>query len=303
MDYAQQIVTEAMKPAKTTGSYPPDPTAPLIPHVTYQLSTENGNRALWVVFTIMFISSGLFAGLSWNIPVSRRLYHVITTMIVITAALSYFAMATGDGIKLHCVAEKVSRHKSHTDAVQEVCREVYWARYVDWSLTTPLLLLDLCLLSGIDGAHTLMAILADVIMVLTGLFAAFGTTGTAQKWGWYTIACVAYAGIIWHVAVHGSRMVTAKGSKVVKLFSALGAFTLVLWTAYPIVWAVADGSRRASVDTEIMLYAVLDVLAKPVFGLWLLLSHRSVPETNVELSGYWAHGLSSEGRIRIGDDN
>lgn len=52
-----------------------------------------------------------------------------------------------------------------------------------------------------------------------------------------------------------------------------------------------------------MAYAVLDVLAKPVFGLWLLLSHRSVPETNVELGGWWAHGLSNEGRIRIGDDD
>jgi len=125
----------------------------------------------------------------------------------------------------------------------------------------------------------------------------------AQKWGWYIIACVAYAGVIWHVGVHGTRMVTAQGTKVVKLFSSLAAFTLVLWTAYPIVWAVADGSRRASVDTEIMLYAVLDVLAKPVFGLWLLLAHRSVPETNVELGGYWAQGLSTEGRIRIEDDN
>jgi len=140
-------------------------------------------------------------------------------------------------------------------------------------------------------------------MILAGMFAAFGSKGTAQKWGWYTIACVAYAGVIWHVGVHGSRMVKAKGSKVVKLFTTLAVFTLVLWTAYPIVWAVADGSRRVSVDTEIMLYAVLDVLVKAGFGLWLLLAHRKVPESNVELGGYWSQGLSSEGHIRIGDEN
>lgn len=304
MDYAQQVAGEAMKPAKTTSFLLPIPTSTSHPHsITYQLATDDGHRALWVVFALMLISSGIFAGLSWNIPVSRRLYHVITSMIVITAALSYFAMATGDGISLHCVVDSAAHHKPGTDAMHEVCRQVYWARYVDWSLTTPLLLLDLCLLSGMDGAHTLMAILADVVMVLTGMFAAFGTTGTAQKWGWYAIACVAYAFIIWHVALHGSRMVTAKGSKVVKLFSSLGAFTLILWTAYPIVWAIADGSRRTSVDTEIMLYAVLDILAKPVFGLWLLLSHRNVPETNIELGGYWSNGLSSEGHIRIGDEN
>jgi hypothetical protein len=58
------------------------------------------------------------------------------------------------------------------------------------------------------------------------------------------------------------------------------------------------------VNTEILAYAVLDVLAKPVFGLWLLLAHRRVAETNVEIGGWWAHGLvvAAEGRIRVGDD-
>ena len=76
----------------------------------------------------------------------------------------------------------------------------------------------------------------------------------------------------------------------------------VVLTSPPSVWGFADGARKASVDSEILAYAVLDVLAKPVFGLWLLISHRRIPETNLEIGGYWAHGLSNEGRIRIGDD-
>lgn len=180
----------------------------------------------------MLIASVIFAGLSWNIPVKSRLYHVITTLITITAAISYFAMASGHAVGLNCVNHK-DHHKHVPDTHHEVCREVYWARYVDWSLTTPLLLLDLCLLAGIDGAHTLMAIVADLIMVLTGLFAAYGRTHTAQKWGWYAIGCIAYLFVIWHVALHGSRMVRAKGEKVGKLFGSLAGFTLILWTLYP----------------------------------------------------------------------
>ena len=42
------------------------------------------------------------------------------------------------------------------------------------------------------------------------------------------------------------------------------------------VWGVADGSRIASVDAEIVAYAVLDILAKPVFGFWLLFTHDSM---------------------------
>lgn len=69
------------------------------------------------------------------------------------------------------------------------------------------------------------------------------------------------------------------------------------------VWGIADGARKVDVDGEIIAYAVLDVLAKPVFGLWLLLTHINLPETNVSLGGFWAHGLSSEGTIRVGDDD
>jgi bacteriorhodopsin len=32
------------------------------------------------------------------------------------------------------------------------CRQFFYARYVDWSITTPLLLLDLGLIAGADGA-------------------------------------------------------------------------------------------------------------------------------------------------------
>jgi len=69
------------------------------------------------------------------------------------------------------------------------------------------------------------------------------------------------------------------------------------------VWGIADGARKVSVDGEIIAYAVLDILAKPVFGTWLLLTHMRMPETNVELGGFWSEGLGGQGRIRIGDDD
>lgn len=114
---------------------------------------------------------------------AKRLYHVITTIITIIAAISYFAMATGHGTAIHHI--RIRHQNDHVpDTYTDVQRQVFWARYVDWSLTTPLLLLDLSLLAGLNGAHMLMAIVADVIMILTGLFAAFGSEGTPQKWGW-----------------------------------------------------------------------------------------------------------------------
>ncbi|KAI6955359.1 hypothetical protein KC321_g15807, partial [Hortaea werneckii] len=155
-----------------TASVSPVPTVvPSLPE--YQTASETGNRTLWVVFVVMLVASVVFSGMSWSVPMSKRLYHVITTLITITAALSYFAMASGHGASYHHVVERES-HKHVPDTTHDIYREVYYARYIDWSITTPLLLLDLCLLAGMNGGSILIAIVADLIMILTGLFAAYG---------------------------------------------------------------------------------------------------------------------------------
>lgn len=222
----------------------------------------------------------------------------MTTFITTFAALSYFAMATGDGNSFAHIVIKES-HKHVPSTIEHVYRQIFWARYIDWSVTTPLLLLDLSFLAGLNGANILVAVVADVIMVLTGLFAAFGHNN-GQKWGYYAIACIAYLVIVWQLVIPGRRAVMAKDNKTAKLFGAIGGFTLILWTLYPIVWGFGDGARKLTVDGEIIAYAVLDVLAKPVFGFWLLFANSG--NANTSIDGFWSHGLSAEGTVRLDDD-
>lgn len=58
----------------------------------------------------MLVASIVFSGMAWNVPVSKRLYHIVTTLIVIFASISYFAMAAGHGIGYHHVTVK-DQHK------------------------------------------------------------------------------------------------------------------------------------------------------------------------------------------------
>jgi len=268
----------------------------------YEVASDSGTKTLWVVFVIMLVASAGFTVMSWRVPLNKRLYHVITTVITLTAALSYFAMATGHGVALNKIVER-EQHDHVPDTFTTTYREIYWARYVDWSITTPLLLLDLGLLAGMSGGHMIMMIIADIIMVLTGLFAGFGSDETPQKWGWYTFSCIAFLFVFWHLGINGGANARAKGDKLRSLFTSIAAYTLILWTAYPIVWGIADGARKVSVDSEIIAYAVLDVLAKAGFGAWLLVVHANLRESDVELNGFWANGLSREGAIRIGEDD
>jgi bacteriorhodopsin len=246
----------------------------------------------------MLLASVAFTGLAWNVPVSKRLFHVLTTFITVFAAISYFAMATGDGNGYtHVIVKEV--HKNGPDTVEHVYRQIFWARYIDWSVTTPLLLLDLGFLAGMNGADLLIAIVADVIMILTGLFAAFGSTD-GQKWGWYAISCFAYLVVLWQLVISGRRAVLGKDNSTGKLFATIGGFTLILWTLYPVVWALGEGTRQWSVDGEIVAYAILDVLAKPIFGFWLLVAHG---RNATAIDGFWSHGLGTEGALRVGEDD
>ncbi|KAL9016843.1 MAG: hypothetical protein Q9185_005841 [Variospora sp. 1 TL-2023] len=266
----------------------------------YQEASATGTRALWVVFVIMLLSSLAFYVMAFRVPVQKRLFHILTAFITTFATMSYYAMAIGDGVGSNKILIKHTQ-KHFPDTYDTVYREVYWARYVDWSLTTPLLLLDLCFLAGLNGASILVAVLADIIMILTGLFAAF-QVDESPKWGWYAMACIAYLVVVYQVALNGRQTAKAKDQKTATFYAAIGGFTLILWTVYPIIWGIADGSRNISVDGEIIAYAVLDILAKPVFGFWLLVTHDNFAST-ASIDGFWANGLGKEGTLRVGDDD
>jgi len=284
-------------PTSSSTSVSPLPT--VVPNTPiYESVGETGTKTLWVVFVIMLLSSLAFMWMAFKAPVQKRLFHVLTAMITTFATISYFAMATGDGNSYAHIVYKEA-HKHTPDTVEHIFRQVFWARYVDWSVTTPLLLLDLAFLAGLNGANILVAIVADLLMVLLGLFAAFGKT-EGQKWGYYAMACIAYLVIVYQLAIPGRRAVMARDSSTAKLFASIGGFTLILWTLYPIVWGIGDGARKWSVDAEIIAYAILDVLAKPVFGFWLLFAHG---KDIASLDGFWSHGLSTEGSLRVGEDD
>ncbi|KAI6092331.1 opsin-1 [Hypoxylon rubiginosum] len=279
-------------------SHTPLPTViPDVPRVYYQTSSEVGHRTLWVVCVLMGLSSLAFYAMAMRVPVQKRLFHVITALVTTFAFLSYYAMATGDGVTSHPYVSGRSKHGAVTEIVQ---RDIYWVRYVDWSITTPLLLLDLCLLAGLNGATILVTVVSDVIMILTGLFAAFARE-EAQGWGWYAFACIAYLNIVYQVGYKGTHAMSTRDYKTRAFFLSLSLFTLLLWTAYPIVWGIADGAHRVTVDAEIIAYAVLDVLAKGVFGFWLLLAHDTMARSSPNIDGFWSHGVSHEGALRVGE--
>ena len=98
--------------------------------------------------------------------------------MVSVAAIAYFSMGSNLGFTPIQVEFPRSNPK-----VRGQYREIFWVRYVDWFITTPLLLMDLLLTAGMPWPTILWVILVDEIMIVTGLVGALVRSG--YKWGYF----------------------------------------------------------------------------------------------------------------------
>lgn len=195
-------------------------------------------------------------------------HHAVASGFVCAiAACAYFAMARGQGI--HSFIDD--------DGVE---RTVYYARYLDWVLTTPLLLLGLVTVALPRLTSTVQSrdrngliggvIGADVLMIVTGLIAAL-SRDTHTRWIWYVISCVAFLIVLYLVAGPIRAVAAQRGAWHAALYTRLLGLLVVLWFIYPIVWAVGtEGAGLVGLSTEIAIFAVIDLLAKVGFGLMLV---------------------------------
>ena len=128
------------------------------------------------------------------------------------------------------------------------------------------MLLDIAGLAGSNTDTKSLLIMTDVLMILAGVIGANMNEDSSgdhehYKWAFFALGLMFYMPIVSFLANDlgkGSGKAAALGRKV-------GFFTLVLWSAYPIVWVVAEGTEVISPDTEAIAYTILDVLAKSVF--------------------------------------
>ncbi|KAF3926390.1 Opsin-1 [Arthrobotrys entomopaga] len=290
-----------------THPVPIDPTSTVpipLPTVThspphYEHISRLGHSTLWVGFALMLLSTLAFIGLSWRVPLQKRLFYQITTYVTLISTFTYYAMATGGGWTYH--HNWVSHGHKHDlpDTHKIVIRQIFWARYADWLLTTPMILFNLGALSGLSGANILNTILANVAMITTGLFSVY-SHGGKTKWGWYAMSWLAFITVGWNLFTNARATAQKRGVHI--LYNPLALWTALIWTVYLIIWGVSDLGRSLNPDQVTLAYLVLDFMAKPVFGFWLLLGQGRLSTTHVNVDGFWSDGVGHrEGLLRVGE--
>ncbi len=213
----------------------------------------------------MAIGTLYFIGRGWSVSdVEQQLFYIATIFITTTAFASYLAMATGFGLTEVVVGDRTL--------------DIYWARYADWLVTTPLLLFDLALLAGADRNTIATLVGVDVFMIVTGLVAAL-TPDPAFRIVWWGISSGALLFLLYILVGSLTMQARERPGDVGNLFQTLRNLTVALWVLYPVVWILGTESTLQLVPLywETAAFMVLDLSAKVGFG-FLLLRSRNVLE-------------------------
>jgi bacteriorhodopsin len=149
-------------------------------------------------------------------------------------------------------------------------------RYIDWTLTVPLMCLEFYLLLKPAGAKTSFMwklIAAAVLMLVAGYIGeAFtdGSTGHSVLWG--VISTVGYVYILYSAWFGEAKQLAASSNNpaVKSGIQALAWFVLVGWAIYPVGYMAMPGGWLSGVfsPTDVNLfYNIADAINKIGFGL------------------------------------
>lgn len=147
-------------------------------------------------------------------------------------------------------------------------------RYIDWLLTTPLLLVEFGLIVAIAGAATkgfvTRIVIADIVMIVTGYLGEVGMEGEVSTIVWFVISSLAWLYIVYavfQVKLDGMPAYAANAVKIMRRFVMFG------WAIYPIGTAIEEFMKLSGADVTAavaiaaIVYVIADVLNKVGFGM------------------------------------
>ena len=189
---------------------------------------------------------------------SHRRYDLVLAGITGFAAVAYATM--GLGLTATTVGDNT----------------VYLARYVDWLVTTPLIVGYLAMLAKPSRRTYVWLLAADVFVIAAGIAAALSVGG--QRWLFFAAGGVGYVVLAYGLLRTLPQALGADPDpRVHSLFVTLRNITVVLWTLYPVVWLLSPagiGILQVEMYTIVVVY--LDFISKVAFVAFAALGADAV---------------------------
>ncbi len=219
----------------------------------------------------------------------HRASMIISALIVGVAAVSYYLMRGFFQDALQSVA-----NARNPAAQQRLIQNAYLAvgqyRYVDWLITTPLLLLKTVLVLEVKprklwGAITVL-LLADVFMVFTGYigeqqFSANGAVDVQGRLFWGFISTIGYVIVPITLLYIYRRYKEGAHPWERTAFKILAFATVTTWGVYPLGYLVPALLPQLSYNWINIAFSVADVINKVGAGVVIYIGAAKVLEDRV----------------------
>jgi len=161
-------------------------------------------------------------------------------------------------------------------------------RYIDWLVTTPLLLIKFPLLLGLKGGkgRSLLTklVIADIIMIIGGYIGESSINlagGFTQLGLWaYVVGCIAWFYIIYLLFTNVTKAAEDKPAPIRKALLQMRLFILIGWAIYPVGYAVTLFAPGIEVQLiRELIYNFADLINKVGFGLIAFFAVKTMSAT------------------------
>jgi bacteriorhodopsin len=213
--------------------------------------------AFMIGFTVMSLASLAIYAKGSKAPPSSH-HTLLHASVPFIAATAYLAMAFGIGT-----------------LIKDDGSATYFARYADWTFTTPILLSSLVLLAfhergktGEVGGYLTAIIVLDVIMIETGVISSLAEAPVV-KWVWFLWSCVAFLGVLYMLWVPLRAMAVERGHALGTAYTKNVTFLTVIWFLYPIVFLIGpEGLKIITDPASVWAILIMDIVAKVIYAFY-----------------------------------
>lgn len=234
----------------------------------------------WIYVAGMAIGALHFWSLSRNPRGVPQYEYLVAMFIPIWSGLAYMAMAIDQG------------------KVEAAGQIAHYARYIDWIVTTPLLLLALSwtAMQFIKKDWTLIGFLmsTQVVVITSGLIADLSERDWV-RYLWYICGVVAFLIVLWGIWSPLRAKAKTQIPELSDLYDKLVTYFTVFWIGYPIVWIIGpSGFGWINQTTDTFLFCLLPFFSKVGFSFLDLHGLRNLQDSTRQTTGDRLAGTTLE---------
>ncbi len=156
-------------------------------------------------------------------------------------------------------------------------------RYIDWIVTTPLILLTIGLLLQVQERSTAVLwviVLADLAMILFGYFGelyADAEDKSFEAWVMFGLGCLAYLMVLFVLLQQFGQAAQDKMAPVRRAFTLMSLFIVIGWLIYPLGFLLGMLSDADSMKLgRELIYNIADLINKVGMGLIVIACARNI---------------------------